>query len=152
MRSTKAPARGPITPEVEAGERWFREVGCVTCHTAAIATAPPGTPVNGGEFTVPDALGDKLIHPYSDFLLHDVGTGDGIPVQPSAEYAATAAQLRTAPLWGLRTKNRLMHDGLSFTRPEAIARHRGQASPVTARYNALSRTQKQELLAFLDSL
>ncbi len=45
-----------------------------------------------------------------------------------------------------------MHDGLSFTKEEAIARHRGQAAPVTARYNVLARTQKQQLLAFLDSL
>lgn len=152
MRSTKAPARGPITPDARAGERWFREVGCATCHTPALVTAPPGTAINGGEFVVPDALGNKRIYPYSDFLLHDVGTGDGIPLLPGPEYAGTASQLRTAPLWGLRTRNRLMHDGLSFTRQEAIARHRGQASPVTARYNLLSRTQKQQLLAFLDSL
>jgi len=152
MRSTKAPARGPITPDVEAGERWFREVGCVTCHTAAIVTAPPGTVINGGEFVVPDALGNKLIHPYSDFLLHDIGTGDGIPLLPTAELAGTASQLRTAPLWALRTRNRLMHDGLSFTKQEAIGRHRGQAAGVTARYQLLSRTQRQQLLAFLDSL
>jgi CxxC motif-containing protein (DUF1111 family) len=152
MRATKAPPRGPITPDAEAGERWFREVGCAICHVPAIATAPPGTAINGGEFVVPDALGDKRIHPYSDFLLHDVGTGDGIPVLPGAEYAATGAQFRTAPLWGLRTRNRLMHDGLSFTKQEAIARHRGQASAATGRYNQLTRAQKQQLLAFLDSL
>ena len=152
MRSTKAPSRGPITREVEAGEQWFREVGCATCHTAAIVTAPPGTAINGGEFVVPEALGSKRIRPYSDFLLHDVGTGDGIPLLPGAEYAGTMSQLRTAPLWGLRTRNRLMHDGLSFTKQEAIARHKGQATPVTARYNLLSRGQKLQLLAFLDSL
>jgi CxxC motif-containing protein (DUF1111 family) len=152
MRSTKAPSRGPITPDVEAGERWFREVGCATCHTPALVTAPPGTAINGGEFVVPEALGNKRIHPYSDFLLHDIGTGDGIPLLPGAEYAGTANQLRTAPLWGLRTRNRLMHDGLTFTKQEAIARHRGQAAPVTGRYQLLTRTQKQQLLAFLDSL
>jgi CxxC motif-containing protein (DUF1111 family) len=152
MRATKAPARGPITADVQAGERLFRDVGCVSCHTAAIATAPVGTAVNGGEFVVPPALGNKLIHPYSDFLLHDVGTGDGIPLFNTPEYASTANQLRTAPLWGLRTRNRLMHDGLTFTKEEAISRHAGQAAPVTARYRLLARTQKQQLLAFLDSL
>jgi CxxC motif-containing protein (DUF1111 family) len=152
MRSTKAPSRGPISADVAAGERVFRDVGCVSCHTAAIVTAPVGTVINGGEFVVPEALGNKLIHPYSDFLLHDVGTGDGIPLLPAAAVAATANQMRTAPLWGLRTRNRLMHDGLTFTKQEAILRHRGQATPVTTRYNLLARTQKQQLLAFLDSL
>lgn len=83
-------------------------------------TAAPGTRINGGKFTVPEALGNKIIHPYSDFLLHDVGTGDGIPVVPTPESAATANQIRTAPLWELRIRNRLMHDGLSFTKREAI--------------------------------
>ena len=77
---------------------------------------------------LPAALGNKIIHPYSDFLLHDIGTGDGIPVLPTPEFAGTANQIRTAPLWALRTRNRLMHDGLSFTKEEAIARHAGQAT------------------------
>jgi CxxC motif-containing protein (DUF1111 family) len=93
-----------------------------------------------------------VIHPYSDFLLHDVGTGDGIPFLPTPEFAATASQIRTAPLWALRTRNRLMHDGLSFTRQEAIGRHAGQAAPVTARFKALSPTQQGALMAFLDTL
>ena len=152
MRATKAPSRGPITPEVEAGQRWFEDVGCATCHTPALVTAAPGTRINGGDFVVPDALGAKVIHPYSDFLLHDIGTGDGIPLLPGAEHEGTARQIRTAPLWALRTRNRLMHDGLSFTRQEAIKRHRGQATPVTERYFALSPRQRRELIAFLDSL
>ena len=89
----------------------------------------PGTRINGGALRVRDAVGNKIIHPYSDFLLHDIGTGDGIPVLPGAEFASTATQIRTAPLWALRTRNRLMHDGLSFTKQEAIARHAGQARP-----------------------
>ena len=152
MRATKAPSRGPITADVTAGEKVFRDVGCVGCHVASIATAPAGSSVNGGDLVVPDALGNKLIHPYSDFLLHDIGTGDGIPVFNTPEYASTASQLRTAPLWGLRTRNRLMHDGLTSTREEAIARHKGQAAPVTARYKLLAPAQKAQLLAFLDSL
>ena len=101
---------------------------------------------------MPAALGNKIIHPYSDYLLHDVGTGDGIPVLPLPEYASTANQIRTAPLWALRTRNRLMHDGLSFTKQDAIQRHGGQAASVTRSYNALSAAQKTQLLAFLDSL
>jgi CxxC motif-containing protein (DUF1111 family) len=152
MRSTKAPSRGPITAEVQAGEAVFARIGCAICHVPSIRTARPGTRINGDAFTVPPALGNKIIHPFSDFLLHDIGTGDGIPIQPTAEFAATANQIRTAPLWALRTRNRLMHDGLSFTKQDAILRHAGQASRVTNRYNALSDAEKNQLLAFLESL
>lgn len=101
---------------------------------------------------MPEALGDKIIHPYSDFLLHDIGTGDGIPILPQPEYASTAAQMRTAPLWGLRTRNRLLHDGLSFTRQEAIQRHAGQATSVTDAFNALTIEEQNQVIAFLNSL
>ena len=152
IRSTKAPSRGQITDNVRAGEALFTQIGCATCHTPTIVTAPPGTRVNGGAFTVHAALGSKIIHPYSDFLLHDVGTGDGIPVLPTPEYAATANQMRTAPLWGLRTRNRLMHDGLAFTLQDAINRHAGQAAGVTASYKALGVADRNKLLEFLGSL
>lgn len=152
MRSTKAPPRGPINVAVRAGEMLFSQVGCGSCHVPSIVTAQTGTIINGGSFTVPAALGNKTIHPYSDFLLHDVGTGDGIPFLPTQQYAATANQIRTAPLWGLRTRNRLMHDGLSSTTLDAIRRHAGQASGVTRRFSALSDSQKRQVYAFLDSL
>ena len=152
IRSTKVPSRGPITREVRSGERLFNQIGCAVCHTDTIVTARPGTVINGGALTVPNALGNKIIHPYSDFLLHDIGTGDGIPFLPTYEFAFTANKMRTAPLWALRTRNRLMHDGLSFTLQEAIMRHAGQASGVTSRYDALSVSQKEQIIAFLNSL
>jgi CxxC motif-containing protein (DUF1111 family) len=115
-------------------------------------TAAPGTAINGGALTVPPALGNKVFHPYSDFLLHDIGSGDGIPVLPTPEYAITTNKIRTAPLWALRTRNRLMHDGLTFTREDAILRHGGQAAGVRRQYQALSAQDKARLLKFLDSL
>jgi CxxC motif-containing protein (DUF1111 family) len=150
MRSTKAPSRGEITADVLAGETVFNQIGCAICHTPTYRTSPPGTSINGGKFTVPDALGDKVIHPYSDFLVHDVGTGDGIPISP--DLPSTANQMRTAPLWALRTRSRLMHDGLTFTLRDAIERHRGQAARVTNAYEASSASDKKMLEAFLDSL
>ena len=87
MRATRAPSRGPVTANALAGERVFNQVGCAVCHVPAITTAAPGTLINGGAFKVPGALGNKVIHPYSDFLLHDVGTGDGIPFLPTPEFA-----------------------------------------------------------------
>jgi CxxC motif-containing protein (DUF1111 family) len=152
IRSTKAPSRGPITNQVVLGEQLFNQVGCAVCHVGSITTAPPGTLINGGAMTVGNALGNKIIHPYSDFLLHDIGTGDGIPLLPTPEFASTASQIRTAPLWALRTRNRLMHDGLTFTLQEAILRHGEQAASVTTRYNALTAAQKNRVLAFLNSL
>lgn len=152
MRSTKAPPRGPINPTVRAGEVVFNNTGCAGCHVASIRTASPGTRINGGALRVRDAVGNKIIHPYSDFLLHDIGTGDGIPLLPGAEFASTMTQIRTAPLWALRTRNRMMHDGLSFTKEEAITRHAGQATAAKNAFVALDATQRTALLAFLDSL
>jgi CxxC motif-containing protein (DUF1111 family) len=152
MRSTKAPPRGPITPDVHFGEKKFDQIGCAICHVGAITTAAAGTPINGGAFTVPDALGNRTLHPYSDFLLHDIGTGDGIPIQPTPEYAGTATQIRTAPLWGFRIRNRMMHDGLSFTADECIQRHGGQAAAVRDAFNALNGFQKAQIVDFLNSL
>lgn len=152
MRSTKAPPRGAITADVLAGEALFERIGCATCHVGTLVTAAPGTQINGDTFEIPEALGNKAFHPYSDFLLHDIGTGDGIPVQPTPEFAGTADSMRTAPLWGLRTRNRLMHDGLTFTKQEAIQRHSGQSRAVTRRYNALSPEEQALVLEFLDSL
>jgi CxxC motif-containing protein (DUF1111 family) len=96
-----------------------------------ITTAPPGTALDGGAFTVPEALGNKVIHPFGDFLLHDVATGDGI-VQAGLQ--DTADKMRTAPLWGLRMKSRFMHDLTSLTLEEAIDRHKGEAQQVTLRF------------------
>lgn len=152
-RATKAPSRkSEITSDAVAGEALFKEIGCSVCHTPTIITARPGTKINGDTFTVPNALGNKIIHPYSDFLGHNIGTSDGIPIQATPEFAYTAYLMRTAPLWSLRTRNRLMHDGLSFTFQEAIQRHAGQAAGVTANYDAQSDVEKTQLLAFLDSL
>ncbi len=85
-------------------------------------------------------------------LLHNIGSGDGIPVQATPEYAFTANLIRTAPLWGLRTRSRLMHDGLSFTKADAIGRHKGQARGPARNYFQLSEEERQLVDAFLDSL
>lgn len=103
--------------EVQAGERLFGEIGCALCHTPTYKTLPPGTLVNGGTYKIPAFLGSQIIHPYADFLLHDIGTGDGIPQAAEPRYLnqSTANRLRTAPLWGLRFRSWMMHDGKSTT-------------------------------------
>jgi CxxC motif-containing protein (DUF1111 family) len=152
IRGTKVPPRDPAlaaTPAALAGEHLFDRIGCGACHVSSITTAASGTVIDGGTFVVPAALGNKIIHPYSDFLLHDVGTGDGI-VQAGPQ--DTANKLRTAALWGLRTRPRYMHDLRSLTLQNAIERHDGEAEHVATRFRDLSKIEKQQLLSFLESL
>jgi CxxC motif-containing protein (DUF1111 family) len=149
MRSMKAPPRGPITAQVTAGQSTFTSIGCAVCHVATITTAPAGTVINAGQFTVPATLGDKNIHPFGDFLLHDIGTGDGI-VQNGGQ--ATRNMLRTAPLWGISARTRFMHDGGSVTVTAAIARHANQGATARTNFNNLSAANQQNVLAFIFSL
>ncbi len=152
LRSTKAPPRDDAlagTPAAQAGEALFADAGCSICHVVTLTTAPVGTVINGGHLQVPESLGDKTIHPYSDFLLHDVGTGDGIVQNGSP---SSRNKIRTAPLWGLRGRSRLLHDGSVLTVNEAIQRHHGEAERVTRKFRALSREQKYQMLRFLNSL
>jgi CxxC motif-containing protein (DUF1111 family) len=152
MRSTGVPPRDLVlaaTADAQAGSSLFNQVGCATCHVRHITTAPAGTVINQGALTVSAALGSKVIHPFGDFLLHDVGTGDGI-VQNGGQ--STRNKLRTAPLWGMRSRNRLMHDGATLTRNEAILRHAGEATSVINNYRSLSNGQKNQVISFLNSL
>ncbi len=152
IRGTKAPPRDAIlaaSVASQAGEQLFEKIGCAICHVSTIVTAPAGTVINGGTFTIPDALGNKIIHPYSDFLLHDVHTGDGIVQNPPQD---TANKLRTVPLWGLRMHPRHMHDLSSLTLEDAIERHGGEAAHVRDRFRELRRAEKQALFTFLNSL
>jgi CxxC motif-containing protein (DUF1111 family) len=152
IRGTKVPPRDAVLAGTEsafAGERLFHATGCNTCHVSSITTASAGTVIDGGTFVVPEALGNKVIHPYSDFLLHDIETGDGI-VQAGPQ--DTANKLRTAALWGLRMRPRFMHDLRSLTLQDAIERHEGEAEHVTKEFRKLSEIQKQQLISFLESL
>jgi CxxC motif-containing protein (DUF1111 family) len=105
--------------------------------------------INGGAFTVPPAIGDKNIHPFGDYLLHDIGTGDGI-VQNGGQ--GTRNMVRTAALWGIRVRTRLMHDGASVSVTGAIQRHANQATAAKTNFNALSATDQANVLAFISSL
>ena len=96
---------------VSAGERVFGDIGCDSCHVATLRTGSSDIA----------ALSNKQFHPYSDFLLHDMGTlGDGI-----AQGSASDREIRTAPLWGLRMVTRYLHDGRALTLEQAILGHAG---------------------------
>src|SRR6202140_1020342 len=143
VRGTKVPPRDSLlaaSAAGRAGQAMFEKIGCSTCHVQSITTAPTGTFINGGAFIVPEALGNKIIHPYGDFLLHDIETGDGIVQNPPQD---TANKLRTVPLWGLRTHPRHMHDLGSLTLESAIERHGGEAEHERKRFRELSPKEKQ---------
>jgi CxxC motif-containing protein (DUF1111 family) len=166
VRATKAPPRDgrlAATTDAKQGSALFDSIGCAICHVRTLVTAPPGTPLHGGTFTVPPALGNKAFHPYSDYLLHNVGTGDGIVIavaehhgqrfmQMQPEFEVTAPRLRTAPLWGLRIRSRLMHDGQSLTLRAAILRHGGEAIESRTKFADLGEREREQLLTFLHSL
>jgi len=172
IRATKAPARDNVlaeTPKAKRGSELFDKIGCASCHVRTMTTAAAGTKINGGTFTIPEALGSKSFHPYGDFLLHDVGTGDGIVIPMEEHYAramrtaqskslspwnfhSSRTKLRTPPLWGVRLRTRLMHDGASVTLSDAIKRHRGEAQAATRSFERLSAADRDALLEFLKSL
>jgi CxxC motif-containing protein (DUF1111 family) len=157
IRHTSPPPRNTdvaASPDAQAGEKLFTQIGCAVCHVPTYKTLPPGTRINGGTYKVPKFLGNAVIHPYSDFLLHDVGTGDGIPQAAKPEYLdqSTANKFRTAPLWGLRFRRDLMHDGNSPGTEAAIARHGGEATTVRQRYDHLTPIEKRQMQQFLNSL
>jgi CxxC motif-containing protein (DUF1111 family) len=172
VRATEAPARDATaaqTPGAHLGEELFKKIGCAMCHVPTLTTAPEGTAIDGGTLTIPAALGGKTIHPYGDFLLHDVGTGDGIIMAVTEHYGrtftptqwhnfsltdfqSTQNKMRTAPLWGVRLRSRLMHDGASLTFRDAILRHRGEAEHVTRQFSKLKPKDQEALFDFLRSL
>jgi len=93
--------------------------------------------------------------PFSDFLLHDMGTlGDNIG--NTGEPVALTRRMRTAPLWGLRSRNKKLHDGRTTDIATAISAHNAgpnsQATPAGQAFNALSTAQKSDLIAFLNTL
>jgi CxxC motif-containing protein (DUF1111 family) len=157
IRSTQHPTKLPFSTDATAGEQIFQQLQCDVCHREHYTTLPPGTILNpnasdpSGQFIVDSNLGGQDIYPYSDFLLHDIGTGDNIQ-QGAPE---TLNRFRTPPLWGLRARGRLMHDGASVTPEDAILRHSGEAAPAAdaiTGYRSLTTTQKNQLLAFLASI
>jgi CxxC motif-containing protein (DUF1111 family) len=171
VRALKAPARDAklaATAKVKKGSELFDKAGCAECHVRSLTTAAAGTKINGGAFTVPPALGSKTFHPFGDFLLHDVGTGDGIVIPIVEHYARMARRMpnqctpesfqqtrnrvRTAPLWGVRLRPRMMHDGASLTLREAILRHRGEAEKSSERFRHMGRSDQDALEEFLRSL
>ncbi len=146
VRLLAPPATGPSTPESAAGGTLFMQIGCAACHVPTLTTGPNATP----------ALDRQEAHLYSDLLLHDMGPGlaDG-----RADGTANGFEWRTAPLWGLRLapdalggEAIYLHDGRATSVDEAIRLHGGEADAARDGYVGLSEADRENVLAYLNSL
>lgn len=149
------PKRGEITEEVKRGEKLFAQTNCAVCHQPSMNTTPvgyvidPDSPLPKLNYMKVDALSNKKFYPYSDFLVHQMGKelADGFPQE-----GAKGGEWRTTPLWGLRFKKFLLHDGRTQVVHDAIMYHGGQAEKSKQAYAALPKADQDALLAFLNSL
>lgn len=146
-RHLAVPARRNVNdPKVIKGEALFAEVGCQSCHVTQITTA---------KNTDSPALSEQLINPYTDLLLHDMGEG---LADNRGEYLADGQEWRTAPLWGVgytqevNGHTNLLHDGRARNVMEAILWHGGEAQQSRDQVVALSKPDREALVAFLHSL
>src|SRR5262245_12040837 len=139
MRFLAPPPRRPSTPQVEQGEQVFSSetLRCNSCHVPMMMTGPSSIATRS----------NKPVKLFSDLLLHDIGTGDGIE-----QGLAKGNYFRTTPLWGLSRRNRFIHDGGENSIQEAILRHGAEAQNAHNGYVALSQPDRDALLAFLNSL
>jgi CxxC motif-containing protein (DUF1111 family) len=147
LKTLKAPLRrDKNSTEVIAGEQLFSQIQCASCHKPTLTTG----------YSPIDVLSNKEFYPYTDLLLHDMGP----ELDDSyTEGFAETYEWRTPPLWGLGLSKDaqggtyfLMHDGRALSIEAAILLHGGEAEQAKTNYGQLSEIEKQELIAFLESL
>ena len=137
MRLLGPPPGGAENDTTRRGEELFEEVRCSACHVPTLRTG--SSPFQ--------ALDNKTFRPFGDFLLHDVGTGDGI-----RDGDAGPEEIRTPALWGVSHRAPYLHDGSAATIEAAILRHGVEAESSRTRFEALTSEERGALLAFLRSL
>ena len=155
MRALAPPPRLQQNADAQAGHTLFNTIGCGGCHVESITTAAnPASfiPRNSGggaiSGTLNIILSRRTFNPFSDFLLHDMGAlGDGI-----TSGTAGATQMRTPPLWGVRAKSRLLHDGRAAGISEAVAFHDGQGAAARDAFQALPSAKQAQVVAFLNTI
>jgi len=132
------PPQLPLTRNAQLGQVLFEGIGCAACHFPAMQTGPNAVA----------ALDQVDFFPFSDFLLHDMGSlNDGI-----SQSGATGQEMRTAPLWGARIRTSFLHDGRAKTLPDAILRHDGQGLAARNLFANLSARERAQLVEFINSL
>ena len=138
--------RNLADPNVKIGKKLFQEIKCGSCHNPRFVT---------GQHPEYNFLSNQTIYPYTDLLLHDMGDGlaDNRP-----DFAATGREWRTPPLWGIGLTqtvgghSNFLHDGRARSLEEAIMWHGGEAENPKNRFVALSKADRNAIIAFLQSL
>jgi CxxC motif-containing protein (DUF1111 family) len=130
-------ARESVDDVTRAGESTFAAIGCTACHVPSLPTGPSSNP----------QFNRRQVPLFSDLLLHDIGTGDGV-----RQAAAEPGEFRTPALWGLRFRRPLLHDGSAATVEDAIRRHAGEAERSRERFDRLGPNDVAALVRFLRSL
>ncbi len=147
VQTLAVPARRNVhTPQVLHGEQLFVQAQCASCHVPTLRT---------GVLTGVPSVSNQTIHPYTDLLLHDMGPGlaDNRP-----DFHASGTEWRTPPLWGIglvKTVNghsNFLHDGRARGLMEAILWHAGEAEASRQAVEQMSQTERDALIAFLESL
>ncbi len=141
-----APRPADASPAAVRGEKLFHQVRCAQCHVPELKT---------GAFPELPALANKRIRPYTDLLLHDMGPdlADGRP-----DFGAGGSDWRTPPLWGIGRSKQVngstsfLHDGRARSLLEAIVWHGGEAQASRDAFAKLSKQERTDLIAFLESL
>jgi CxxC motif-containing protein (DUF1111 family) len=149
------PPAVPLTKEAKHGQEVFARLHCAVCHVPEMLTrsevnvVDPDSPVPELRHLEIKALENKTVNAYTDLLVHNMGVdlADGLP-----DNRATGGEWRTAPLWGLRFKKYFLHDGRTTDLEAAIKAHGGQAQSSKQAFLSLSKSDKEDLLAFLRSL
>lgn len=159
MQSLGVPARRNVNdPEVKLGERMFYEAKCHLCHVTTLHTRPRGSVLLNG--TQLPWLGNQTIHPYSDFLLHDMGS-EIMGVGLNDNYVSGLArgnEWRTTPLWGIGLQEKVnghtyfLHDGRARNFVEAIMWHGGEGEASRNIFRAMTKERRDALVKFLESL
>ena len=163
LGSTRQPAayKGRTITErelVSIGEEMFNKAGCHLCHVTTLHTRPRGaTLLNGTELPW---LGGQTIHPYSDFLLHDMGS-ELMGVGLNDNYVSGLArgnEWRTTPLWGIGLQEKVnahtyfLHDGRARNLTEAILWHGGEGEASKNIFMNMEKDDRKALIKFLESL
>jgi CxxC motif-containing protein (DUF1111 family) len=145
-QTLSVPARTLMNdPGVKQGEKLFAQANCAACHISTLQT---------GDHLV-KAIAHQTIHPYTDLLLHDMGSGlaDGRP-----DFDATGQEWRTPPLWGLGLTQAVLpysgylHDGRAQTLEESILWHGGEAEAAKEAFRQMPHGDRKALIRFLNSL
>jgi CxxC motif-containing protein (DUF1111 family) len=140
--------RNADAPEVLKGKALFYEAGCESCHTAAYQT--------GNSKAISKHLRNQEIYPYTDMLVHDMG--EALSDGGHTEFLAQGNEWRTPPLWGIgmtETVNghsQFLHDGRARNAMEAVLWHGGEAEASKQNVLEMTKAERQQLAAFLNSL